>query len=302
MRQPMPQTRPAAAPPASGPRARIRPRSRDRWARRLRRAAWGLAQVPLFYLLLCGFAALCLAWSLPASLLAPLLPARLGRPLGQRAISSCFHLFVQALRGCGLLRCDLSALDRLRQEPGLVIAANHPSLLDAVLLTSRLPRAVCIAKTSIWDNPLLGGGVRLAGYIHNTAPLPMIRAAAEAVRAGRQVVIFPEGTRSPLPVAGREQLGPFRRSFALMARHAGAPVQVVTIESDGPYLRKGWSPFRRPPLPLRYTVRLGQRFEPGAEAQQVSDQVERHLRQRLRCEAAGGDFATAPHQPDRRAG
>jgi len=261
------------------------PRPRDQtwpgtpWPRGLRARLRHAGRGALFYVLLLGFALLCLGWSLPAALLARLLPAAAGAPLGQRAIGRGFRLYLSTLRATGMLRCDLSALQGLRDEPGLVIAPNHPSLLDAVLLTSCLPRAVCIAKSAIWDNPLLGGGMRLAAYVRNDAPLPMIRDAAAALRAGRQVVIFPEGTRTPRG----STLGPVSRSFALMARQAGAPVQTVIIETDSPYLRKGWSPFRRPPLPLRFTVRLGQRFSPGAggDARQLSEAVEHHLRQSL---------------------
>ncbi len=240
------------------------------------RHAW---QSLLFGALLLGFALISLGWSLPAGLLARLLPPERGRPLGQRAISRGYHLYVSAMRASGLLRCDLSALDALRDEPGLVVAPNHPSLLDAVLLTSRLPRSVCIAKAAIWHNPLLGGGMRLAGYLRNDAPVPMIRDAAAALRDGRQVLIFPEGTRTP----PGQRLGPVSRSFALMARQAGAPVQTVIIETASPYLRKGWSPFRRPPLPMHVTVRLGERFPPGAgaDAHQLSDAVEQQLRQAL---------------------
>jgi 1-acyl-sn-glycerol-3-phosphate acyltransferase len=232
----------------------------------------------LFYLLLGGFAVMCLCWSLPAALLARLLPAKWGRPLGQATISAGFRLYLAAMRGAGLLVCDLSALDLLRDQPGIVIVPNHPSLLDAVMVTSRLPCVVCIAKASIWDNLLLGGGMRLAGYVRNDAPRAMIRNAADAMREGRQLLIFPEGTRTP---SGGTALGPFSRSFAVMARQAGATVQTVLIECESPYLRKGWPLFRKPLLPLRYRVRLGRRFSPCNDTKVLSDGVERYLRDAL---------------------
>ena len=252
-------------------------------AGRLRRALrW-----PVFYLVLAAFGLLCLAWSLPAGLLYRLLPdaARRGwgRDLGQWAIMAGFRLYLGLMRATGMLRVDLSALDGLAGAGPLVVAPNHPSLLDAVLVISRLPRAVCIAKAAVWDNPLLGGGVRLAGYIRNDATRAMIRHAAEAVRAGRPLLIFPEGTRTRTP-----PLGPASRSFAVMAQRAGAPVQVVVIESDSPYLRPGWPLWRPPPLPLVYRVRLGRRFPPVGNAQALSDAVEAELRGAL---CAGGPAA-----------
>ena len=43
-----------------------------------------------------------------------------------------------------MIRCDLGALDALRDERSLLVACNHPTLMDAVLLVSRLPRAAAI--------------------------------------------------------------------------------------------------------------------------------------------------------------
>ena len=263
--------------PATGPR---------RAAEGLGRALRGAREHALFYGVLAGFVILCLAWSLPAALLFRLLPRSAGEPLGQAGISRGFRFYVGLMRATGMLRCDPSALDTLRGERGLVIAANHPSLLDAVLVTSRLPGVVCITKASLWNNPLLGGGVRLAGYVRNDATLPMLRDAAAAVRAGRQLLIFPEGTRT-----ARGPVGPLSRSFAVMARMAEAPVQCVLIETDSPYLRKGWPLWRKPALPIRYRVRLGRRFPAGGGAQALASAVEAHFRQALAGAPAGGGRA-----------
>jgi 1-acyl-sn-glycerol-3-phosphate acyltransferase len=217
-----------------------------------------------------------LVWSLLASVLHRLLPARSGEALGQFMIMAGFRWFIGVLRATGVLRCDLSALDALRDQRSLVIAANHPTMLDAVLLISRLPRVVCIAKASLWDNVCLGGSVRLAGYLRNDAAVAMIRSAAAAVREGRQLMIFPEGSRTARP-----PLDPFSRSFAVMARAAGAPVQTVFIETDGSYLRKDWPMWRRPELPLRYRIRLGERFTPEGDLQTFIGRLEGYFRGEL---------------------
>ena len=70
------------------------------------------------------FALVCLAWSVPAALLHPLLPRRIAAPLGRRAIMTGFRLYLVVLRLCGIVKCDLSALDSLRGDPafGAVVA------------------------------------------------------------------------------------------------------------------------------------------------------------------------------------
>lgn len=236
-----------------------------------------LCLVPAFYFCLAVFGLTCLVWSLPAALLHRLLPHRRGEGLGQFMIMAGFRWFVGVMRATGVLRTDFTELDRLREERAIVIAPNHPTMLDAVLLISRLPRVVCITKASLWDNTFLGGGIRLAAYIRNDAPLPMIRRAAEAVRDGRQLLIFPEGSRT----AGRP-VDRFHRSFAVMAKAAGAPVQTVFIEADSPYLTKGWPLFRRPVLPLVFRFRLGRRFEVGDDAEGFTRSLENYFHSELR--------------------
>jgi 1-acyl-sn-glycerol-3-phosphate acyltransferase len=196
------------------------------------------------------------AWSCCAAVLYLLLPRRQGAILGRLTITALFHGFLGLLKASGIVKCDLSALDALRDQGPLIIAPNHPSLLDAVLIVSRLPRVTCIMKSSIWDNLILGGGARFADYIRDDAPFTMIRSAAATVRAGNQLLMFPEGTRTQ-----RRPINRFKGGFALIAKTAGVPVQTVFIQTNSPFLGKGWPLFRKPEFPLIYRVRLGQRFE-----------------------------------------
>ncbi|WP_207791995.1 lysophospholipid acyltransferase family protein [Siccirubricoccus phaeus] len=239
-----------------------------------------------FYFCLAVFGISCLVWSLPAALLYRILPRRWGQPLGQLGIMLGFRWFLGVMRFTGVFRADLSALDRLRAEGGLVIAPNHPTMLDAVILISRLPRVVCITKATLWDNLFLGGGIRLAGYVRNDLPLPMIRRAATAVQGGQQLLIFPEGSRTAHP-----PVDPFHRSFAVIARATRAPVQTVLIEADSPYLRKGWPLFRRPSLPLVFRIRLGERVMAAGDP----DEFVRTLEGYFRAQFGAGNGSAWPH-------
>jgi 1-acyl-sn-glycerol-3-phosphate acyltransferase len=211
------------------------------------------------------------------------LPRRIGEPIGQFGIMAGFRWSLWVMRITGVLKVDLSPLDSLKDQRGIVVASNHPTMLDAVLMISRLKRVVCITKASLWDNIFLGGGIRLAGYLRNDAPVPMIRRAAEAVREGRQLMIFPEGSRTATP-----PIDPLHRSFAVMARAARAPVQTVLIEADSPYLRKGWPLLREPVLPLVFRIRLGQRFEVGSDSEAFGANLEAYFRSELPPRIGGG--------------
>ena len=59
------------------------------------------------------------------------------------------------------------------------------------------------------------------------------------------------------------------------------PVQTLIIETDSPFLSKGWPLFRRPTLPIVYRVRLGKRFEPPRDAAAFTAELDRYYRREL---------------------
>jgi 1-acyl-sn-glycerol-3-phosphate acyltransferase len=206
-----------------------------------------------FGLLLFGLS--CLIWSLLAAVLYRVLPADLGRRVGQHAIMRGFRTYLAVMEAMGLFRCDLKALDSVREAGPMVIAPNHPSLLDIVVVSSRLPRIVCITKAALWNNIFLGGSVRLAGYIRNDAPVNLVKQAVSSLHDGQQLLVFPEGTRTQ-----HGAIGDLKGGFLLMARRANVPVQTVFLEYNSNFLRKGWPLFRKPPVPVVVSARLGRRF------------------------------------------
>lgn len=223
------------------------------------------------------FATMTFAGSLAAGCLYWLLPRRVGTRLGQWMIMVAFRAQLAYLRITGRFEFDLRALDALRAEGGLVIAPNHPALLDVLLVASRLPRITGIMKAELWDNVLLGGGARLARYIRNDSPRGMVRLAVEQIAQGSQLLVFPEGTRSV-----RVPVNRFKPGFALIARQAGVPVQTVFIETVSPFLGKGWPWWRRPRFPIRYRVRLGRRFVVDGDVKAFSTMLESYFEDELR--------------------
>lgn len=221
------------------------------------------------------FVLICLAWSLPASVLRHLMPQRIGIRVGQYAIMAGFRLYLSVVRASGLVKCDLSALDSLRGEQ-LIITTNHPALIDVVLIGSRLPRMVCVLKANLLDNPMLGGGAKMAGYIRNDSTGNLIRRAAVATHEGSQLLIFPEGTRTVTP-----PINPFKGGFALVAKKAGVPIQTVFIETSSPFLGKGWPLWKMPKFPLVYRARLGERFEVTGDVKIFVADLEAYYRREL---------------------
>lgn len=221
-------------------------------------------------------ALLCLLWLPCALILKPLLPRRLGQPLGRAMISFGFRAYLRLLSLFCACRFDLHEIDQLRGKGSLIVAANHPSLLDAVMIVSRLPNAVCVMKAALMDNLLFGAAARLARYIRNDVGLEMILNSREELAQGAHLVIFPEGSRTlNFPV---EACSP---SVGLISGRSKTPVQTLLIEFSTPYLGKAWPLFRRPSLPLRCRIRLGRSFPPPANLQAFSAELETYFRSEL---------------------
>ena len=118
--------------------------------------------------------------------------------------------------------------DRMPKEGGVLLTPNHVSYLDALILTAASPRPVRFLMVSdYFDKPLVGKVARL----FDTVPISSKRAkdaiqvAAEAVKEGSVVCIFPEGelTRSGF-------MGEFKRGMELIARKADCLVQPVYLD------------------------------------------------------------------------
>jgi len=231
----------------------------------------------LLYLLLTCLGLLSLTWNLVSVLLYPLLSHQRGQRIGRWGISATYRLFWSLARASGMLKVDSSELDLLQDEPGgLIIAANHPSMLDALLIVARLPNGVCVMKAELMRNVFLGAGARLAHYIRNDSPRSMIRSAVANLRAGGRLVLFPEGTRTV-----RHPVNPFRPGVSLIAHLAQVPIQTVIIEAGSPYLSKGWPIWRTPVPPVRFRLRLGKRFAPQADHAALLQQLERYFTEEL---------------------
>ncbi|MFH1603184.1 MAG: lysophospholipid acyltransferase family protein [Pseudomonadota bacterium] len=118
---------------------------------------------------------------------------------------------------------------------------------------------------ALLGNPLWGAGSRLAGHVRNDWFTGSVRLAVEELHRGRQLLLFPEGTRTaPKPP------GEFRAGAAYVSHRAGVPIQTVIVEQGTDLLGKGWPMLKRPDMPMHFRIRLGQRFSRPADAKASS--------------------------------
>jgi len=219
---------------------------------------------------------ICLTWSVFAIPLYFVLPARAGTAVGRFGIMAGFRLYSWSLAVTGTYRLDLRAIDTLRGGPPLILAPNHPALIDALLILTRHPNLVCVMKSELMKNVFLGSGSRLARYVRNDSSRHMVKESVAHLQAGGVLLLFPEGTRTT-----RAPINPLAGSVGLIAKHAKVPVQTLLIETDSPFLSKGWPLFKRPNLPITYRVRLGRRFDPPADVAAFTEELDGYYRHAL---------------------
>ena len=246
--------------------------------RLIAKAAWSYAIVLIGVALL---TLICFYWGVVSLLLQYLLPAGVGRRAGRFGAMWNFRVFLAVMEALGAWRLELRALDELRDAGPLIIAPNHPCLLDAVLLVSRLPNAVCVMKGSLHRSFLLGPASRLARYVPNDSLLRLMTSAGDELKLGGQLLLFPEGTRS-----SATPIGPFTEAVGALSRRTGIPVQTVIIEADHRFLGKGWTIARRPDLPLTYRLTLGRRFDPPRDVRAFTSELERYFTRELATRGA----------------
>ena len=230
----------------------------------------------------------CLVASVAAVAMRVLLPRATNMRLGRRLIAYSCRMYLRLLSFMGACRFDLSELDALRGGPPVIVAPNHPCLLDAIMILSRLPNAGCIMKAELVNNVFFGVSARLVGYIRNTPLRTMVQLSVDDLHRDSHLLLFPEGTRTNRPVVGNMQ-----GTTGLISKRAGIPVQTVFIETDSAFLGKGWSLLWTPRMPITYRVRLGKRFDPPENTAQFT----RELQQYFQAELAHALLPSFPASP-----
>jgi 1-acyl-sn-glycerol-3-phosphate acyltransferase len=126
------------------------------------------------------------------------------------------------------IRVRLHNEERMRSGAPRIYVSNHISWFDVLTLAAVLPRYKFVGKAELFRIPLFGRAARAAGMIpiereNRKSAFESYRVAAERIRAGASVVVFPEGTRGRSYALRTFKKGPF-----VLAVAAGVPM-VPTI-------------------------------------------------------------------------
>jgi len=183
------------------------------------------------------------------------------KPLRQSVSSRVIHYswrtFLVSMRVLGVLELRLEGTQALQSDRGVIVIANHPSLIDVVILISVMKKARGIVKQAVWNNPVMRSAVRSANYIPNSDdPEALIAKCRETLANGDNIVIFPEGSRT---VPGTPMK--LQRGFAHLALRLDAPLRLVEIRCDPPTLLKGQKWYDIPATRPCFSVRVAERLD-----------------------------------------
>jgi 1-acyl-sn-glycerol-3-phosphate acyltransferase len=170
--------------------------------------------------------------------------------LARFLIQQLFRFFVALMSGTGVLTLSVRDAARLRGR-GHFILANHPSLIDVVILMSLVAQPDCIVKGQLWRNPFTWGAVRIAGFIDNHTGPELVEAAVASLRAGNNLIVFPEGTRTRPGAPLR-----FLRGAANIAARGRVDITPVIFTVSEPTLTKGYPWYRVPRRRPHFSVHV----------------------------------------------
>ncbi|MEC9281282.1 MAG: lysophospholipid acyltransferase family protein [Bdellovibrionota bacterium] len=197
-------------------------------------------------------------------------------------IQSSFRLFFAILHNARLFDFQVEGLEKVKGDRGVILVANHPSLIDVVSLISLMPNVSCIVKKALFENFFLKGVVLRAGYIPNDESEGILELCKVSLERGDNIIIFPEGTRS---IPGKAMS--LKRGAAQIAVRLGVPVRVAKITVNPPTLTKGAPWYKIPPRRALFKVEFLERIETkcfldnGVKSSIAARRVTSEIRQKI---------------------
>ena len=173
----------------------------------------------------------------------------------RKTIHIFFNTFVVLMQFLRLIKVtwnDKASI--LPEDSGCIITANHPSLIDIVILISRIPKGDCIVKHNLFQIPFIRGVVSRLYISNHLEGEVLINACTRSLEAGNTLIIFPEGTRNQ-----GSGLGEIKRGAAWIALRSNQKIFPIHIETnDARGLRKGDGVFTyNKKGPIDYRINVG---------------------------------------------
>jgi 1-acyl-sn-glycerol-3-phosphate acyltransferase len=179
----------------------------------------------------------------------------------RRFVSAFFRYFVRMMCFMGIVEMDVDDRAAYRRLSSKIVVANHPSLLDVVMLISLIPNADCIVRGNLKRHTVVGGVIRRLYILNSLDFKELVAACTESLDQGNCIIFFPEGTRTPRSGELRLKKGAARLSLLLGC--GIVPVHIGGTDKWGLGKHDPWTAFNHRE---KYVYRIRMRDEISPES------------------------------------
>ncbi len=160
------------------------------------------------------------------------------KKIQKRILSGTIHYlwksFVWLMCILKLIKIDIQNEKKLKNLCGTIVIANHPSLIDVVILVSKIPHSICVVKDGLFKNIFIKTLIRRVYLSNSMTPEDFINHATQDLNMGYNIIIFPEGTRTQ-----KHKPIHLHRGFAYLHIHSKHEIQPIHIQNEPHILGKG---------------------------------------------------------------
>ncbi len=166
-------------------------------------------------------------------------------------------------------------LENLPSSGSYIIASNHISNIDPVAIGATVPRRISfMAKDSLFKNPVLRWilfGLDTFPVRRETADIGALREAIRRLKAGRPLVMFPEGTRAKKNGDARK----IQEGVGFLVVKSGVPVIPVKVEDSDKVFPRGAKMFKRHPITLIFGKPIT--FDAKQDYGEIAQSIMQHI-------------------------
>lgn len=197
---------------------------------------------------------------------------------GGRVAHFCMRAWSESILWFCRIKVRVEGIENIARDRVQIFSSNHSSHFDIFILNKVIPvRFGWVAKAILFKVPFMGWHMKLNGYIsidrgHREKAIKSMDAAAEKVKGGSRITIFPEGTRSRTG-----ELLPFKKGLFHLCVRTGVPIVPIYIEGAYGILRPE-SLFIRP---AGVTVKIGPEIPTAGHSAEKLELIMNELRERI---------------------
>ncbi|MFP3042910.1 1-acyl-sn-glycerol-3-phosphate acyltransferase [Treponema primitia] len=158
----------------------------------------------------------------------------------RRFISACFRVFIRFMHFLRVVDMDPGEAEPFRRLSSKIVVANHPSILDVVMLISLIPNADCIVRGTL-TRTLVRGIVRQLYILTSLNFQDLLKECVDSLNQGNCLIIFPEGTRTPR--SGKLALKKGAARISLLSGCGVVPVHIGGTDKYGLGKKDPWTAY-----------------------------------------------------------